>query len=105
MVVLLVVLVCWAPHASLLLSTALLLTPPPWLLHLSLALLTTYTVLSPLLFAYRSRRVQREVERLVERRRVTQKKFQKMRSFSCPQVLYCLTWYGKIFYFMIWHGM
>ena len=60
------VFLCWAPHCFILLLLATgLLTPPAWLHLLSLALLNLYTVLSPLLFAYRSRRVQRDIARLL----------------------------------------
>ena len=66
MLVVAAVFLCWAPHCSILLLLATgLLNPPPWLHLLSLALLNLYTVLSPLLFAFRSRRVQRDIARLL----------------------------------------
>jgi len=67
-----------------------LLNPPPWLHLLSLALLNLYTVLSPLLFAFRSRRVQRDIARLLgttRSRRNQGANFRKMRSYSCPQLV------------------
>ena len=102
------VLLCWAPHCSILIIIATGFdNPPPWLHILSIALLNIYTVLSPLLFAFRSRRVQRDIAHLLGTSRCEAKinqfvnpsmihpsgsrrdqgaNFRKMRSYSCPQV-------------------
>lgn len=47
------------------------------------------TVLSPVLYAYRSKRVQRDLRRLLGRRRQNKinAKVKRMKSFSCPQLL------------------
>ncbi|CAB3372560.1 Hypothetical predicted protein, partial [Cloeon dipterum] len=58
--------VCWAPYcALLLLRTQLGLSIPPPALAASLALLSCTSLVSPALFAFRSRRLQREVARML----------------------------------------
>merc|ERR1719483_769834 len=90
--VVLVVALCWGPYlACLILHTGHTpLSPPSWLLPLSLALLNCYTVISPLIYAYRSRRVQRDVKKVFGiKPRLTkqEKQFKNLKSFSCPHLV------------------
>ena len=67
-----------------------------WLHPLYLALLNCYTVIYPLMYAYRSRRVQRDIKRIIGiKPRLTKQErtFKKLKSFSCPQLVLtsCLT--------------
>ena len=89
--IVLLVALCWGPYLTcLILHTGhTLLSPPSWLQPLSLALLNCYTVISPLMYAYRSRRVQRDVKKLLGiKPRLTkqEKMFKKLKSFSCPHL-------------------
>ena len=91
MLIVLLVALCWGPYLTcLILHTGhTLLSPPSWLQPLSLALLNCYTVISPLMYAYRSRRVQRDVKKLLGiKPRLTkqEKMFKKLKSFSCPHL-------------------
>ena len=65
------VLLCWTPHSIILLLLSMASPTPPYLHLLSTTLLNIYTVLSPLLFAFRSRRVQRDIARLLGKTRWT----------------------------------
>jgi len=86
--IVLVVALCWGPYLSCLIlhtgHTPFL--PPYWLHPLSLTLLNCYTVISPLIYAFRSKRVQQDVkEALGIKPRLTkqEKMFRKLKSFSC----------------------
>ena len=90
--VVLVVALCWGPYlACLILHTGHTpFSPPSWLHPLSLALLNCYTVISPLIYAYRSRRVQRDVKKVfgIKPKLTKQEKmFKKLKSFSCPHLV------------------
>ena len=89
--IVLVVALCWGPYLTcLILHTGHTpLSPPTWLHPLSLALLNCYTVISPLIYAYRSRRVQQDVKEVLGiKQRLTkqEKMFKKLKSFSCPHL-------------------
>ena len=90
--IVLVVALCWGPYLTcLILHTGHTpLSPPSWLHPLSLALLNCYTVISPLIYAYRSRRVQRDVKKVfgIKPNLTKQEKmFKKLKSFSCPHLV------------------
>ena len=87
------VLLCWTPHCSILLILATgFANPPPWLHLTSLAALNLYTVLSPLLFAYRSRRVQRDIARLLgtTRWRINQKAINQSLQLTYKSINYLI---------------
>ncbi len=110
--IVLMILGCWGPHFVLSLAKVRSWTVHPYVDSLTLLLVTASPVLSPILYAYRSRRVQRDVrrvlglqpnggagqaailgswdkagnERLLRRARGAAK-IQRMKSFSCPQLL------------------
>lgn len=89
--IVLVVALCWGPYLTcLILHTGHTpVPPPPWLHPLSLALINCYTVISPLIYAYRSRKVQRDVKEVlgIKTHMTKQEKmFKKLKSFSCPHL-------------------
>ena len=91
-VIILLVTVCWGPYlVSLILHTGHTpLSPPPWLHTLSLALLHCFSVLSPLLYSYRSRQVQKDIKKLLGIKSSLsneEKIFKKLKSYSCPQLV------------------
>ncbi|KAF4518890.1 hypothetical protein B566_EDAN015282 [Ephemera danica] len=58
--------ICWSPYCvSLVLRTLFRIPLPQYIVTASIALLSCTCLVSPALFAYRSRRLQREVKRLV----------------------------------------
>ena len=90
--IILLVTVCWGPYlASLILHTGHTpLSPPPWLHTLSLALLHCFSVLSPLLYSYRSRQVQKDIKKLLgikPRLSRQEKMFKRLKSYSCPHLV------------------
>ena len=90
--IILLVTVCWGPYlASLILHTGHTpLSPPPWLHTLSLALLHCFSVLSPLLYSYRSRHVQKDIKKLLgikPRLSRQEKMFKRLKSYSCPHLV------------------
>ena len=60
LVTVLVVSLTWTPHLAILTMSE----PPAWLHHLTVATITSYSVISPVIFAFRSRRVQRELRKV-----------------------------------------
>ena len=89
--IVMVVGVTWTPHITNIIMTSIILHhPPSWLYHLSVAMLSFYSVLSPVIFAFRSRRVQRDVRRVLRikpRLSKHQKILNKLKSYSCPHLV------------------
>jgi hypothetical protein len=103
--VIVMILFCWGPYsATLLAKTSDSDALPRWIGSATMLLLSTSPVLSPILYAYRSRRVQRDIRRVLgirqkgraavgswERAEPQLKKkkvrIQRMKSFSCPQLV------------------
>ena len=90
--VVVVVALCWGPYiSSLILHTGQSpSSPPEWLNPLTLAFLICYAVISPLIYSYRSKKVQSNVKEMLGiRSRITkqEKMFKKRKSFSCPQLV------------------
>ncbi|XP_059090786.1 probable G-protein coupled receptor No18 [Tigriopus californicus] len=99
LLVLVMIFVCWTPFFGLISYYADITTVPnhlsPCIKGFATLLVASSSVLSPILYAYRSRRVQRDVKRVLgltayfkerKRLRTERKQLQKMKSFSCPQL-------------------
>ena len=81
--------VTWSPHLSALLPPNQELAAP-WLHHLIVAFLNSYSALSPVIFAFRSRRVQRDLRKvfgLRSRRSGRQEALSRLKSYSCPHLV------------------